>query len=113
MQSAPREDKRQNVPSGSDPLAVLTANADCKINFVHYAGFRCSVPKFAASCAIKQTKARSEPDWHLTECRPPQFKPLINTNGPPSPSNSERVRERAAWQARMDTTSQQEQSVQD
>ena len=38
MQSAPRKDKRQNVPSGSDPLAVLTANADCEINFVHYAG---------------------------------------------------------------------------
>src|SRR5215469_11555296 len=38
MQSAPRKDKRENVPSGSDPLAVLTANADCEINFVHHAG---------------------------------------------------------------------------
>jgi hypothetical protein len=28
MQSAPRKDKRENVPSGSNPLAVLTANAD-------------------------------------------------------------------------------------
>jgi len=37
MQSAPRKDKRQNVPSGSDPLAVLAAYADCEINFVHYA----------------------------------------------------------------------------
>src|SRR5213079_1830256 len=37
MQSAPRKDKRENVPCGSDPLAVLTANADCEINFVHYA----------------------------------------------------------------------------
>src|SRR5947199_5413363 len=36
MQSAPRKDERENVPSGSDPLAVLTANADCEINFVHY-----------------------------------------------------------------------------
>src|SRR5204862_7602926 len=40
MQSAPRKDQRENVPSGSDPLAVLTANADCEINFVHYAGTR-------------------------------------------------------------------------
>ena len=38
MQPAPRKDKRQNVPSGSDPLAVLAPNADCEINFVHYAG---------------------------------------------------------------------------
>src|SRR5207249_11730321 len=38
MQPAPRKDKRENVASGSDPLAVLTANADCEINFVHYAG---------------------------------------------------------------------------
>src|SRR6266850_896021 len=37
MQSAPRKDEGENVPSGSDPLAVLTANADCEINFVHYA----------------------------------------------------------------------------
>src|SRR5262249_584562 len=37
VQSTPREDQRKNVSSGSDPLAVLTANADCKINFVHYA----------------------------------------------------------------------------
>src|SRR5262249_27469528 len=37
MQSAPRKDKRENVSSGSDPLAVLTANADSEINFVHYA----------------------------------------------------------------------------
>src|SRR5262249_30210909 len=36
MQSAPRKDQRENVPSGSDPLAVLTANADCEINLVHY-----------------------------------------------------------------------------
>jgi hypothetical protein len=43
MQSAPRKDKRQNVPSGSDPLAVLTANADCEINFVHYAGISFAV----------------------------------------------------------------------
>src|SRR5437667_12482102 len=53
MQPAPRKDKRENVPSGSDPLAILTANADCEINFVHYAGtgVRCSAPKFAASDA--------------------------------------------------------------
>src|SRR5207244_7791939 len=38
MQSAPRKDKRENVPCGSDPLAVLTANADCETNFVTYAG---------------------------------------------------------------------------
>src|SRR5258708_30045241 len=38
MQSAPRKDERENVASGSDPLAVLSANADCEINFVHYAG---------------------------------------------------------------------------
>jgi len=60
MQSAPRKDKRQNVPSGSDPLAVLTANADCEINFVHYAEpvFCCSPRKFAAPNANKQAKAR-------------------------------------------------------
>src|SRR5207253_9991033 len=38
MQPAPRKDERENVPSGSDPLAVTTANADCEINFVHCAG---------------------------------------------------------------------------
>jgi hypothetical protein len=60
MQSAPRKDKRENIPSGSDPLAVLTANADCEINFVHYAGtgFCCWERKFAASDANKQAKAR-------------------------------------------------------
>jgi hypothetical protein len=60
MQSAPRKDKRENVPSGSDPLAVLTANSDCEINFVHYAGnrFFCSARKFAASDANKQAVAR-------------------------------------------------------
>src|SRR6266446_10533147 len=53
MQSAPRKDKRENVPSGSDPLAVLTANADCEINFVHNAVtvFCCWGRKFAASDA--------------------------------------------------------------
>src|SRR5439155_24463882 len=53
MQSAPRIDERENVPSGSDPLAVLTANADCEINFVHYAGtgFCCWGRKFRASDA--------------------------------------------------------------
>jgi hypothetical protein len=58
MQSAPRKDKRQNVPSGSDPLAVLAANADCEINFVHYAGtgFCCSARKFAASDANGKRK---------------------------------------------------------
>jgi len=30
MQSAPRKDERENVASGSDPLAVLSANADCE-----------------------------------------------------------------------------------
>jgi hypothetical protein len=60
MQPAPRKDERENVPSGSDPLAVLTANADCEINFVHYArtGFCCSARKFAAPDANKQAKAR-------------------------------------------------------
>src|ERR1700745_2425995 len=60
MQSAPRKNKRQNVSSGSDPLAVLAANADCEINFVHYAGprFCSSARKFAASDANKQAKAR-------------------------------------------------------
>src|SRR5207249_717982 len=60
MQPAPRKDKRENVPSGSDPLAVLTANADCEINFVHYAEpvFCCSPRKFAAPNANKQAKAR-------------------------------------------------------
>src|SRR5207249_10040282 len=55
MQSAPRKDKRENVPCGSDSLAVLTANADCEVNFVHYAGTRfcCSAHKFAASDANK------------------------------------------------------------
>jgi len=37
MQPAPRKDKCENVASGSDPLAVLAANADCEINLVHYA----------------------------------------------------------------------------
>jgi hypothetical protein len=36
MQSAPRKDQRENVPGRSDTLAVLTANANCEINFVHY-----------------------------------------------------------------------------
>jgi hypothetical protein len=60
MQSAPRKDQREDVPSGSDPLAVLTANAHCEINFVHYAGprFCSSARKFAASDANKQAKAR-------------------------------------------------------
>jgi hypothetical protein len=60
MQPAPRKDKRENVPSGSDPLAVLTANADCEINFVHYAGtgFCSSARKFAVPDANKQAKAR-------------------------------------------------------
>src|SRR5499427_10301499 len=55
MQSTPRKDQRENVPSGSDPLAVLTANADCEINFVHYAeaGSCCSARKFAALDANK------------------------------------------------------------
>jgi hypothetical protein len=62
MQPAPRKDKRENVPSGSDPLAVLTANADCEINFVHYAepGFCRSARKFAAPGANKQAKGRKE-----------------------------------------------------
>src|SRR5215468_10160979 len=53
MQPAPRKDQRENVPSGSDPLAVLTANPDCEINFAHYAGtgFCSSVCKFRASDA--------------------------------------------------------------
>jgi hypothetical protein len=38
MQSAPGKDERENVAGGSDPLAVLSANADCEINFVHYDG---------------------------------------------------------------------------
>src|SRR6266496_6639388 len=38
MQPTPSKDKGENVPRGSDPLAVLTANGDCEINFVHYAG---------------------------------------------------------------------------
>src|SRR6478735_10738510 len=38
MQSAPRKDERENVASGSDPLTVFAANADCEINFVHYNG---------------------------------------------------------------------------
>src|SRR5206468_10222365 len=56
MQPAPRKDKRQNVPSGSDPLAVLTANAVCEINFVHYAGTSfCSwAREFAVPDANKQ-----------------------------------------------------------
>src|SRR5256884_8542827 len=60
MQPAPRKEKRENVPSGSDPLAVLTANADCEINFVHYAGtgFCSSARKFAVPDANKQAKAR-------------------------------------------------------
>jgi hypothetical protein len=60
MQPAPRKDKRENVPSGSDPLAVLTANADCEINFVHYAGtgFCYWARKFAAPDANKQAKPR-------------------------------------------------------
>ncbi|PYJ76066.1 MAG: hypothetical protein DME69_13735, partial [Verrucomicrobia bacterium] len=46
--------------SGSNPLAVLTANADCEINFVHYAGtvFCSWARKFAAPNANKQAKAR-------------------------------------------------------
>jgi hypothetical protein len=58
MQPAPRKDKRENVPSGRDPLAVLTANADCEINFVHYAGtpFCSSARKFAVPDANKQAK---------------------------------------------------------
>jgi hypothetical protein len=56
MQSAPRKDQRENVPSGSDPLAVLSANPDCEINLVHYAGvsFCCSARKFAVPDANKQ-----------------------------------------------------------
>src|SRR5262249_13831743 len=38
MQPTPRKDKRQNVPGGGDPLAVLTPNTDCDINRRHYAG---------------------------------------------------------------------------
>src|SRR5207248_845031 len=62
MQSAPRKDQRENVPSGSDPLAVLTANADCEINFVHYAGisFCCSAGKFAAPDVNKQAQDSRE-----------------------------------------------------
>src|SRR5213083_2021370 len=62
MQPAPRKDERENVPSGSDPLAVLTANTDCEINFVHYDGisFCCSARKFAAPDVNKQAKAREE-----------------------------------------------------
>jgi hypothetical protein len=61
MQSAPRKDKRQNVPSGSDPLAVLTANADCEINFVHYAEAAfCSGRKFAAPDGNKQAQDSCE-----------------------------------------------------
>src|SRR4030095_7273318 len=60
MHSAPRQDNRETVRSGSDPLAVLTANADCEINFVHYAGtgFCSSARKFAVPDANKQAKAR-------------------------------------------------------
>src|SRR5438876_6301930 len=60
MQPAPRKDERENVSSGSNPLAVLTANADCEINFVHYAEpvFCCLARKFAASDANKQAEAR-------------------------------------------------------
>src|SRR5262249_31768163 len=37
IKSAARKDQRENISSGSDPLAVLAAYADCEINFVHYA----------------------------------------------------------------------------
>jgi hypothetical protein len=58
MQSASRKDKRQNVSSGSDPLAVLTANADCEINFAHYAGtgFLLFGPQTCASDVNKQAQ---------------------------------------------------------
>src|SRR5262249_53548387 len=59
MKTAPRKNKRENVPSGSDPLTVLAPNSDCEVNFVHYAGnkFCCSAHKFAASDANKQAQA--------------------------------------------------------
>ena len=49
MESAPRKDARENVAGGGDALAVLAANADCEINFVHYAGtsFCCWARKVA------------------------------------------------------------------
>src|SRR6266704_3125118 len=34
---APRKDKRENVASGGYPLAVLAANSDCEVDFIHYA----------------------------------------------------------------------------
>src|SRR5438445_9894521 len=37
MQPAPGKDKSENVASGGYPLAVLAANSDCEVNFVHYA----------------------------------------------------------------------------
>src|SRR5439155_1396883 len=70
MQPAPRKDKRENVPSGSDPLAVLTANADCEINFVHYAGtgFCSSARKFAVPDANKQAKAKMQVQQRRVTC---------------------------------------------
>ena len=38
MQPAPRKDARENVAGGGDSLAVLTADADCEIDLVHFAG---------------------------------------------------------------------------
>jgi hypothetical protein len=70
MQPAPRKDKRENVSSGSDPLAVLTANADCEINFVHHAGtsFCSSAREFAAPDANKQAKARMQVQQRRVTC---------------------------------------------
>src|SRR5438552_18955363 len=83
IQPAPRKDERENVPSGSDPLAVLAANADCEINFVHYAGTGfCSSPrKFAAPDVNKQAKAREEGParGHLPDT-PFQSSPRMDTN---------------------------------
>src|SRR6266513_5115476 len=64
MQSAPRKDKRENVPSGSDPLAVLTANADCEINFVHYARTVFSVRR--ANLLRRTLISKRTPDCQVT-----------------------------------------------
>src|SRR5438445_12748708 len=37
MQPAPGKDKRCDVASGGYPLAVLAANANCEVDFIHYA----------------------------------------------------------------------------
>src|SRR5437870_7235243 len=37
MQPAPGKDQRENVASGGYPLAILAANSDCEVDFIHYA----------------------------------------------------------------------------